>query len=132
MRPGIYTVHAPLGIAPSAEKFVFIREGFSFLAFVAPLVWLVVYRVWRPLVVYVVVVACLAAGEYFLGFDSNIGLATSLLIGLYFGFEAAALRQDTLRRRGFLHVASVVGNSRIEAEQRYFTLSPPSQAGMTG
>ena len=132
MRSGIYTVHAPLGIAPSAEKFVFVREGFSFLAFFVPLIWLVAYRMWRPLVVYVMVIALLAAGEYFLGFDSNINLAISLVLGLYFGFEAAALRQDTLRRRGFLHVASVVGNSRIEAEQRYFTLSPPSQAGMTG
>lgn len=132
MRSGIYTVHAPLGIAPSAEKFVFVREGFSFLAFFVPLIWLVAYRMWRPLVVYVMVIALLAAGEYFLGFDSNINLAISLVLGLYFGLEAAALRQDTLRRRGFLHVASVVGNSRIEAEQRYFTLSPPSQAGTTG
>lgn len=132
MKPGIYTVHAPLGIAPSAEKFVFVREGFSFLAFFLPPVWLIIHRLWRPLVGYVLVVAGLAAALYFLGPNSNIGRALPVIIGLYFGFEAAALRQNSLRRRGFLHVASVVGNSRMEAEQRYFTLAPPSQSMSTG
>lgn len=132
MRSSIYTVHAPLGISPSPEKFVFVREGFSLVAFLVPFIWLVVYRAWWPLLAYLAVTAGLAATGYVLNLDDNLLVVVTMLVGLYFGFEAAALRQAALRRRGFLQVASVLGQTRIEAEQRYFTLAPPSHSAMTG
>lgn len=121
MRLGVYTVHAPLGIAPAPERLIFVREGFSLFAFILPFAYLAFHRVWWPLTAYIVIATGLELLAHQLGFGQVIVTALAVLVSLYVGLEAAALRQRALSRRGFLHVASVVAGSRIEAEQRYFS-----------
>jgi uncharacterized protein DUF2628 len=120
----VYTVHEPPanhGIAlPDAERIVFVRDGFSFWAFLITPVWMLWHRMWLVLLGYVVVLASANAALFVLGASriafSVIGLFISLLVGL----EASTLRRFSLRRRGFRNVGIVSGADREDAERRFF------------
>lgn len=123
MKLSAYTVHAPSGMLQDPEKLVFVREKFSLFAFSFPWLWLIVHRVWRILLIYLLVIFGLIAFLAWTGVSPVASTMTIVLIGLYFGLEAPALRQAALRRRGFTQIASVLAASEKEAEQRYFTLT---------
>ena len=101
-----YTVHQPpprQGEAISApERFVFVRDGFHFWAFVLAPFWLLRYRLWLAFAIY---------------------LAVSILLGiglLLIGFEAATFRRAKLTRRGWKMLGFVIGEDTEAAEQRFF------------
>jgi hypothetical protein len=120
----VYTVHQsqaghgnPL---PDAERIVFVRDGFSFWAFLVAPLWMLWYRTWLILLSYVVVLAAADTALFVLGASriafSVIGLFISLLVGL----EASTLRRFSLRRRGFRNIGIVSGVDREDAERRFF------------
>ena len=59
----IYTVHEPPLRAnedvPDPERFVFVRDGFSFWAFLLAPLWMLRHRLWLVLIGYVVVAVAL-------------------------------------------------------------------------
>jgi Protein of unknown function (DUF2628) len=120
----IYTVHQPplraAGAPPAPEKFAFVRDGFSFWAFVAAMLWMLWHRMWLVLLVYVVVAIGADAAMHYAGVPAVaiaiVGLFGSLLVGL----EAATLRRFTLARQGWRDVGIVSGHDRQDAEQRFF------------
>jgi hypothetical protein len=120
----VYTVHEPLVAnvdpLPGAERIVFVRDGFSFWAFLWAPLWMLWHRMWLVLAGYVVVVAALEtpllAGGRSPAAASVVGLLISLLIGL----EASTLRRFTLRRRGWRSVGIVSGDDVEDAERRFF------------
>jgi hypothetical protein len=120
----VYTVHEPLVASvdplPGAERIVFVRDGFSFWAFLWAPLWMLWHRMWLVLAGYVVVVAALEtpllAGGGSPAAASVVGLLFSLLIGL----EASTLRRFTLRRRGWRSVGIVSGDDVEDAERRFF------------
>lgn len=132
-----YTVHAPPArqgdIEP--ERFLFLRDGFHFWAFAAPLLWLLVYRQWLALVLYVVLTAGLIGGLLLLGLGAAAVFAIAFCISLLMGFEAASIRRWTLRRRGWMTLGFVVGEDQAIAEQRFFARwaermpTPPVEPG---
>lgn len=132
MRLTVFTVHAPPGTPQAQENLVFIKDRFSFWAFLAPFIWLMYRRNWRALAVYFAVNLLLSAFAAWAGFGPAVMFVPILLMGLYVGLEAAALRQGVLHRQGYHQIASVLATSEREAEQRYYTLTLPPHRMMAG
>ena len=108
-----YTVHAPPphhGETTSApERFVFVRDGFHFWAFLLAPLWLLLHGLWLALVIYVVgygVVGCRARRPARLGECAIPGWPADRLVDrvrsaehLALDFGAARLDHARLRRR---------------------------------
>src|SRR6187200_850743 len=62
----IYTVHQPrlrkYETAPNPERFAFVRDGFSFWAFLFGPLWMLRHRMWLVLIGYAIVAAMLFGG----------------------------------------------------------------------
>ena len=119
-----YTVHQPPlqadESAPDPERFVFVRDGFSFWAFLLTPLWMLRYRLWLVLVGYLVVAVGLQVGLRALGAAATAMAVVGVLLSLLVGFEAATLRRFTLARRRWKNVGVVVGDDREAAERRFF------------
>ncbi len=120
----IYTVHEPPlkadEAAPDPERFVFVRDGFSFWAFLLAPLWMLRHRLWLVLAGYVLVTIALQVALRLIGASVTVTLATSVLLALLVGFEAATLRRFTLSRRRWRNVGIVVGDAPESAERRFF------------
>jgi hypothetical protein len=120
----IYTVHEPPrkaeGAAPDPERFVFVRDGFAFWAFLLTPLWMLWHRLWLVLLGYVLVMIALQVGLGALGTSPTVMSAVGLLMSLLVGFEAATLRRFTLARRRWKTVGIIVGDDAESAERRFF------------
>jgi Protein of unknown function (DUF2628) len=118
----VYTVHEPplgAGAAPEPERFVFVRDGFSFWALLFGPLWMLRHRMWLALLGYGVVVTALAL-VLRLHASATVGMIVWALLALLLGFEAGTLRRLTLGRRGFRNIGIVVGDDLELAERRFF------------
>jgi hypothetical protein len=118
----VYTVHEPPlkgGAPPEPERFVFVRDGFSFWAMLFGPLWMLRHRMVLVLLGYVAVVAVLAI---LLRVSGSAGVRPMVwtLLAFLVGFEAGTLRRFTLRRRGFRNIGIVVGDDLELAERRFF------------
>ena len=120
----IYTVHEPPlkadASTPDPDRFAFVRDGFSFWAFLLAPLWMLRHRLWLVLVGYVIVAVALQVGLRLIGASSGVIVTVSLLLSLLVGIEAATLRRFTLSRRGWKNVGIVVGDDLELAERRFF------------
>ena len=120
----IYTVHEPPLKAgestPDPDRFVFVRDGFSFLAFLLAPLWMLRHRLWLVFVGYVIVAVALQVGLRLIGASPGVIITVSFLLALLVGFEAATLRRFTLSRRRWNNVGVVVGDDLESAERRFF------------
>jgi hypothetical protein len=120
----VYTVYEPplraadAGVDP--ERFVFVRDGFSFWAFVLAPVWILMHRLWLVLVLYLVGAAVVQVGFWFAGASMGIRYAVGILLSLLVGLEAATLWRWTLRRRGWRNIGLVVADDVETAERRFY------------
>ena len=119
-----YTVHAPPphhGETTSApERFVFVRDGFHFWAFLLTPLWLLLHGLWLALVIYVVGYGSPAARSPSCT-PRRAQFLAGLLIALLIGFEAPSIWRWTLTRRGWTTLGFVVGEDAEIAEQRFFS-----------
>jgi hypothetical protein len=119
-----YTVHQPpprQGEAASApERFVFVRDGFHFWAFVLAPLWLLRYRMWLAFAIYLVASILLGIGFLLIGASSTVQFLGGLLVALLIGFEAATFRRWKLSRRGWKMLGFVVGEDAEMVERRFF------------
>ena len=71
-----FTVHEPPPrkgeSAADPTRFVFVRDGFYFWAFLLAPLWLLLHRLWLALTIYVVVSALLGVGFFLLGLPSSV------------------------------------------------------------
>jgi hypothetical protein len=120
----IYTVHEPPlragTAAPELERYVFVRDGFSFWALLFGPLWMLRHRMWLVFVLYLVVSFVLEGLVAVAGASDAVIAAIGLLISLWVGLEAATLRRFTLRRRGWRDVGVISGEDREAAERRFF------------
>jgi hypothetical protein len=120
----VYTVHEPpartASQLPEAERIVFVRDGFSFWAFIAAPCWMLWHRLWLVLVGYVLITAILIGGLAVLGASSAALVIVGLIIALLVGLESGTLRRLALRRRGWTNVGIVSGVDLEDAERRFF------------
>jgi hypothetical protein len=117
-----YIVLAPpvpaSGGASDADRLIFVRDGFSWGAFLIPVLWMLYRRLWIVLCVYALFLVAVELAGRHLGAPTAAGLG--VLGALFLGFEGGVLRRWSLRRRGFVETALVEAASREEAEIRYF------------
>jgi hypothetical protein len=120
----VYTVHEPPSragatSAPEPERFVFVRDGFSFWALLFGPLWMLRHRMWLALLGYAVVVTALGL-VLRLPASATVSAIVWLLLALLLGFEAGTLRRFTLGRRRFRNIGIVVGDDVELAERRFF------------
>ena len=106
----IYTVHEP---PPKADedaadptRFVFVRDGFSFWAFLLTGLWMLRHRLWLVLLGYLVVVIALQVVVYLLGASGSVMFIVGFLLSLLVGFEASV---------GGVEAAAMPGSRRSRA-----------------
>ncbi len=119
-----YTVHEPPpreGEAASGpERFVFVRDGFYFWAFVLAPVWLLQRRLWLAFAIYLLANVLLGVGLVLIGAPSGVKVLVGLLVALLIGFEASTIRRRKLTRRGWKMLGFVVGEDVETAERRFY------------
>jgi hypothetical protein len=120
----VYTVHEPplkrYEKVAAPERFAFVRDGFSFWAFLLAPLWMLRHRLWLVLFGYAVLVVGAGIGLHVLHASTTVRVVVALLFALLIGFEAGTLRRFTLGRRGWSNVGVVVGDDRDTAERRFF------------
>jgi len=134
----VYTVHEPRPRrnedTTAPDRFVFVRDGFYFWAFLLGPLWLLWRRLWLVLLLYLVVTAAIQAGLWALGMSGTVKFIVGFLVALLVGFEAASLWRWTYARRRWKNLGLVVGSDRETAERRFFDTwigeSPVGKAGM--
>jgi Protein of unknown function (DUF2628) len=139
-----YTVYQPPPGVAAAEphRFVFVRDGFSWPAFLFTPLWMLWHRLWLVLAIYLVISAALDAGLRALGASLFTLVLVGLLISLLVGLEAASLRRFKLARRHWRNIGVVTGDDLEDAERRFFDVwirqgpvrrpaSPPSAPAST-
>tara|TARA_R110002020_G_scaffold15140_61_gene53498 strand:- start:1858 stop:2385 length:528 start_codon:yes stop_codon:yes gene_type:complete len=119
----VYTVLLPppakaSGIEQTAERTVFVRDGFSWLAMLFPVLWLLFNGLWLLLLAFLLVAIGLELGLSLIG-GPVPGLA-GLALAVLFGFEANGLRRWALMRRGYRFAGIVSGAGRVDCERRFF------------
>src|SRR5262245_6031180 len=132
----IYTVHEPppkaheLNVDP--DRFVFVREGFSFWAFLFGPLWMLRHRMWLVLLGYVIVVVVIEIAQYLLGVPLSVSFAVGILLRLLIGVEAATLRRFTLCRRKWTNLGVIVSDDLESAERRFFDAWVKREGGSPG
>jgi hypothetical protein len=120
----VYTVHEPppkhLEQASDPERFAFVRDGFSFSAFMFGPFWMLRHRMWLVLLGYVGVVVVLVQMFSLLGTTSASMLAAAFLLAVLVGIESATLRRFTLGRRRWTNLGVIVADDLEAAERRFF------------
>jgi hypothetical protein len=128
----VFTVHQPAprkneDVADPA-RYVFVRDGFYFWAFLLGPLWMLWRRLWLVLVIYLAVTAAIQAGLWAFGVSGPVKFAVGVLIAILVGCEAGTLRRWGLRRR-WRNVGLVVAPNQEAAEHRFFeswsTDAPP-------
>ncbi|MDE1974565.1 MAG: DUF2628 domain-containing protein [Hyphomicrobiales bacterium] len=120
----VFTVHEPpqrsTKAVPDPERIVFVREGFSFWAFLFAALWMARYRMWLVLLLYLVIAGGVEIALRFAGVGAvGIGLG-GFAIALLVGMEASTLRRFALRQRGFRDIGIASGEDLEDAERRFF------------
>src|SRR5258707_1450023 len=87
----VFTVHAPVDAVRRADsdRFVFVRDGFHFWAFVFGPLWLIWHRLWLALAAYVVIVAAVIGLMVALRTGADARAIVALIAALLTGHEAA-------------------------------------------
>jgi hypothetical protein len=120
----VYTVHARTADGAqtqrAADRFVFVRDGFHFWAFLLGPLWLAWHRLWLALIGYIAVMAGIEIALSQLHSGSGTRFIAMFLIALLMGFEAASLRRWTLSRRKWRQLDIVVADDTETAERRFF------------
>ena len=120
----VYTVHAPVADGTDArratDRFVFVRDGFHFWAFVLGPLWLAWHRLWLALIGYVAIWVGVAVALSLLHAGPGTRFIVMLLIAWLMGFEAASLWRWTVSRRKWRQLDVVVADDEETAERRFF------------
>ena len=99
----VFTVHAPVDAIRRADsdRFVFVRDGFHFWAFVFGPLWFIWHRLWLALVAYAVIIAVVFGLMVALRTGGDARGFVLVIVALLTGYEAASPRPlaRTGRRR---------------------------------
>ena len=120
----MFTVHEPSsrgrGALDQADRMVFVKDGFNWAAFLVPLLWLLVRRLWLVLILVLALVVLLNVALFAVGVPDPLVFAANAAVNFVLGFEAADLIRWTLARRRYRMVGVIAADSAIAAERRFF------------
>jgi len=120
----VYTVHEPPlrdpGASADPERFVFVRDGFYFWAFVFGPLWLLWRRLWLALLFYAIAWVLVEGLLWYFRAGFGAQAAINAAFGLLLGMEASSVWRWTLNGRGWKNLGVVVGDDLESAERRFF------------
>ena len=119
----IFTVHFPPtgpGKPPAPEKVVFLRDGFSWPAFIFGPFWLAWRRAWLVAGLWTLLLVTLALIAWQLRVSRDAMSWLTLGLAVWLGFEGERLVGWNLARRGYVEQDLVIGDNLDEAEAAYF------------
>src|SRR5215470_1120215 len=93
-----------------AERIAFVRDRFTWSAFLFAPLWMLRHRLWLAFVGYGVVVASVTAGLVYAGARAGSIVLALALVNLLAGIEAATLRRRSLVRRSWRDLGIVIGD----------------------
>ena len=103
-----------------AERIRFVRDRFTWSAFLFAPLWMLRHRLWLAFIGYGVLVAAVVAALVYAGGRSGAIALTLVLINLLVGIEAATLRRRSLVGHGWRDQGIVIGDDLEAAERRFF------------
>jgi hypothetical protein len=118
-----YTVHIPnaaLGATPAPDKIVFLRDGFSWGAFLFGPLWLAWRRAWLAALLWTLALGLVVFASAKLGLSSKTTSIIGFALALGLGFEGSRLVAWTLARKGYLEGDVIIGDNLDEAEEVFF------------
>ena len=119
--------HPPADRIDRAASLLFVKDGFSWPAFIFAPFWMLAHRLWWPLLGYVglsVVFELVRwSGLIDPGWATLAGFALHLLVG----FEADTLRRWKLDRSGWHVLGAVSGRNAADCERRFYDEWLPTQ-----
>jgi hypothetical protein len=119
----VYTVHeAPARARASSadERFMFVRDGFSWWAFLLAPLWMLWHRMWLVFLGYAVISGGIEFAMVRFGASRAAISLVGFLISLLVGLESSTLRRLALHRHGWTNVGVVSGDKLEDAERRFF------------
>jgi hypothetical protein len=119
----VFTVHGPSTSGADVrltDKFVFVRDGFHFWAFVFGPLWLVWNRLWLATIGWIIVTVALHLGLAAIGSGRLVVWSADLLVAVLMGLEAATLQRWTFSRGKWRQLDIVVADDEEGAERRFF------------
>ena len=118
----VYTVHGRNDVSGdrAADKFVFVRDGFHFWAFLLAPFWLLWNRLWLAFLGWLVLTVGVSLAIAALGAGSDAMLLVNFLIALLMGLEASTLQRWKLSRGKWRQAGVVVADNVEAAERRFF------------
>ena len=122
-----FLVLTPPGGRPGDERARFVRDRFSWIAFLLPVLWLLWHRAWlaAALAFAVQALGLAAAGHPAFGLaGAGLCLATHSLVAL----EGPSMVVATLTRRGWTVDAVIAAGDRGTAEEIYDMETPAGEA----
>jgi hypothetical protein len=124
MRLKLYTVHeraAPAGADPDV---VLVREGFSWLAAIFGLLWLLAHRLWLASALYLAIALLLAGADEMLGLRDAVGAVLGLALAVLTGYLGPEAQRWSLARSGYGLIGVIGGENRDAAEHKLFAAWP--------
>jgi hypothetical protein len=120
-----YTIHEalvpPRELNRRADGVIFVKEGFSWWAFLAPVPWLLYQRLWLETLAYFLLAAiAVHLGMTYQAIGPLWAEITLFLLNLLLAFHANDLRRWAMARRGRPLVAVVAGTNYRDCERRFF------------
>jgi uncharacterized protein DUF2628 len=115
-----YTVHQPPheNGTGDPERFVFVRDGFRFWAFLLAPVWMLLHRLWLVLIGYAIVVVMFETLLRTAHVRPALHSLAMLVFAVLIGLEAAPLQRFGLRK--WKTAGVVVARNREDAERQFF------------
>ncbi|HJD61450.1 MAG TPA: DUF2628 domain-containing protein [Rickettsia endosymbiont of Columbicola hoogstraali] len=108
----IYAIY--INPAQKNNNFTVIKESFSWTAAFLSVFWALYHKMWLPVIIAVALnIVAMAINIY------ELTLALKLMIMLIFGFFAADIRENHLKRNNYTLKDIVVASSQVEAELKF-------------
>ncbi len=128
-RSRVYTVHIRAWSDSPDRDAVFLREGFSWGAFIFSFMWALWHRLWFAALIFLGVSAALALLPEFLELDLFTDTALAAAVALLIGWHGNDFRRRALEREGYVTAGVVAAPTLVEAERRFFEkMSVPAVA----
>jgi Protein of unknown function (DUF2628) len=119
-----YTVYEPhqveQDLVARADELVFVKDGFAGWAMIGSVFWMVYYRLWMPLIGFVVAFGVLVGLAYLFGASTAASGLLFLGLSVSFGFLANDIRRLVLENEDYKMIGAIAGPSKIECERRFF------------
>lgn len=111
----------PDGQPADPDRVRFVRDGFSWGAFLFGPLWMIRHRLWLVLLCWALVMAGFGVIHAALAVPPGARGLIAFLVALLIGLESGTLRRWTLLRGGWRDCGIVVADDLEAAEQRYFS-----------